>query len=114
MNIAMKNQTIVPVRKSLTVNVSQERAFSVFTSHFAEWWPLETHHIGKASVKTATIEPRAGGRLYETGVDGSECTWGHVKTWDPPRRLVLSWELSAEWQVDPSMNSVVDVQFISE
>ena len=77
-----------PVRKSVRVAAPQERAFEVFTAGIGRWWP-KSHHIGAADLDTFVIEPRAGGRWYERGVDGSECEVGKVLAWEPPARLVL-------------------------
>jgi len=102
------------VRKSITVRAPQETAFRVFTAGMATWWPLETHHIGKAAAQTVVIEPRVGGRCLERGADGSECVWGHVLVWEPPARYVFSWEISAEFQIDPNLKTEVEVRFIAE
>jgi uncharacterized protein YndB with AHSA1/START domain len=102
------------VRKSITVAAPAERAFQVFTKEMTSWWPLGSHHIGKADAKEAVMEPFVGGRWFERGVDGSECDWGHVRVWDPPRRLVLSWEISADWKADASIQSEVEVRFTAE
>lgn len=59
------------------------------------------YKIGKASALDAVIEPRVGGRWYERGDDGSTCDWGRVLTWEPHTLLVLTWDISAEWQYDP-------------
>lgn len=109
------SQTITPapVRKTLTVRASPETAFKVFTEGFDRWWP-RSHHIGKAELKAAYIEPRAGGRWYETCVDGSECEWGDVLVWDPPRRLLLAWRLNAQWDYDPDLLTEVEVLFTLE
>ena len=106
------SQTIkpAPVRKTLTVRASPETAFRVFTEGFDRWWP-RSHHIGKAELKTAIIEPRAGGRWYEVGVDGSECEWGDVLAWEPPTRLLLAWRLNAQWEYDPDLLTEVEVRF---
>src|SRR5687767_4444888 len=72
-----------PVRRSVTVSVSPERAFEVFTSDIGRWWP-SSHKIGAAAFKSAAIEPRAGGRWFEIGEDGAECQWGDVLVWQPP------------------------------
>ena len=104
---------VAPVRKSMRVNASQARAFEVFASRLDAWWP-KSHHIGKAEMKEAVLEPRAGGRWYEKGVDGSECTWGSVLVWDPPSRLVLSWKINAKFEFDESVASEVDVRFVAE
>ena len=106
--------TAIAVRRSVTVNAAPERAFEVFTAGFSSWWPLESHHIGEADCAEAIIEPRAGGRWFERGVDGSECDWGRVLAWEPPGRLVLAWQISAEWQHDASLLTEVEVRFTSE
>ena len=106
--------TVAPVTKQIVVEVSAERAFHVFTAGFATWWPITSHHIGAADAETVTIEPRVGGRLFETGVDGSECTWGHIRAWEPPHRFVFSWEISADWVIDPDLGSEVEVRFVAE
>ena len=102
------------VKKTLTVHTSQTRAFEVFTEHFGSWWPLETHHIGAQPAQTAVIEPRAGGRWFERDVDGVECTWGRVLEWEPPHRLLLSWEISADFKCDPKIKTEVEVRFVPE
>lgn len=104
----------VPIHKTIVVAVSAERAFQAFTEEMSTWWPLATHHIGKADAKTVVIEPFEGGRWFERGVDGSECEWGRVRTWDPPKRLVLSWEISGDWRHDPSIQTEIEVRFSPE
>lgn len=105
--------TPAPVRKTITVNVPQARAFEVFTARFGSWWP-KSHHIAKAEMANAVIEPRQGGRWYEKCVDGSECDWGTVLAWEPPARVVLSWHLNSKFEVDETLDSQVDVQFIAQ
>jgi uncharacterized protein YndB with AHSA1/START domain len=105
--------SIEPVRKQLVVNASQEHCFKVFTAGIDRWWPRE-HHIGASPMKQVIIEPRAGGRWYATCQDGSECDTGKVLTWDPPRRLVLSWQITATWQFDPAFVTEVEVQFVEQ
>src|SRR5215469_5199354 len=102
-----------PVLKTIRVNAPAGRAFDVFTTRFDVWWP-KSHHIGKAEMKEAVIEPRQGGRWYEKGVDGSECNWGNVLVWDPPRRLVLSWRINSQFVVDDTVASEVEVRFVEE
>lgn len=34
--------------------------------------------------------------------------------WEPPRRVVLSWQVSSDWQPDPNLHTEVDVRFIPE
>jgi uncharacterized protein YndB with AHSA1/START domain len=103
------------VKKSLFVAAPPERCFEVFTREIASWWPFASHHIGKVDAATVLMEPFVGGRWFEKGVDGSECDWGHVQAWDPPSRLVVSWEINAQWQADPSMSDCeVEVRFTRE
>lgn len=109
------SQTIVPapVRKSIRVAASPERAFDVFTRNMARWWPA-THSIGSAPLKDAVVEPYEGGRWYERGEDGSECQWGRVLIWDPPGRLVLAWQIDGQWRFDPDLVTEVEVRFTPE
>ncbi|HWT94549.1 MAG TPA: SRPBCC family protein [Solirubrobacteraceae bacterium] len=104
-------ETTIAVRHALTVKAPVDRAFAVFTQRLGAWWPLEPYSIGEAKAVDAALEPREGGRWYEIGEDGSECDWGHVRTFDPPHRVVLSWEISADWQPDPTATSEVEVRF---
>jgi uncharacterized protein YndB with AHSA1/START domain len=99
------------VRKSVTVAAPIALAFEVFTGRIETWWPMASHHIGQADCAAVVIEPRAGGRWYERGVNGVECVWGQVLVWEAPRRVVLVWQLSAQWQLDPSLHTEVDVRF---
>lgn len=101
------------VHKSVTVEVGRDRAFAVFTDEFDSWWN-RSHHIGAAELDVAVIEPREGGRWYERGVDGTECDWGYVITWQPPRRVVLAWQLDARWEFDPALVTEVEVTFTEQ
>lgn len=111
----MNQQTETSVVKSVTVAAGQQRAFDVYTAGFGTWWPRE-HHIGTAELATCAFEPRVGGRWYETGVDGSECEWGRVLVWEPPHRIVHTWQLQGDWQYDPdpAKASEVEVRFVAE
>jgi uncharacterized protein YndB with AHSA1/START domain len=102
-----------PVRKSIRVGAPRERAFEVFTARIGLWWP-KSHHICPGDLDSVTIEPRAGGRWYERGVDGNECEVGKVLVWDPPARLVLAWQLDAAWKYDAALITEVEVQFIAD
>ncbi|HUE39063.1 MAG TPA: SRPBCC family protein [Candidatus Binatia bacterium] len=101
---------MMSIRKQLTVEAPLDRAFRVFTANMGAWWPKE-HHIGKAALKDCVIEPKVNGRWYERGEDGSECEWGKVLEWDPPRRLVLAWQLNEGFQYDPALVTEVEVTF---
>jgi len=99
-----------PVRKSIRVNATPDRAFDVFTSGIGRWWP-KSHKIGQADLDRPVIEPRAGGRWYELDVDGSECELGKVAVWEPPSRLILIWQLTPEFSFDPDLITEVEVTF---
>jgi uncharacterized protein YndB with AHSA1/START domain len=111
---ATKPRPEAAVRKTVVVNVPQANAFAVFTERLGEWWPLQSHHIGAQPAQTAVIEPRPGGRWFERASDGSECDWGRVLVWEPPHRIVLSWEISGDWKHDPNLKTEVEVRFVAE
>ncbi len=105
--------SIEPVRKQVMVEASQARCFEVFTQGIDRWWPRQ-HHIGKSPLTRAVLEGRPEGRWYSICEDGSECDIGRVLTWDPPRRLVLAWQITAEWKFDPAFVTEVEVTFSVE
>ena len=102
------------VRKSLTVEAPQTVAWRVFTTQMGTWWPLAHYKIGKAKAVDAIIEPRVGGLWYERGDDGSTCNWGSVLAWEPHSKLVLSWDINADWQYDPELKTELEIRFIAE
>jgi uncharacterized protein YndB with AHSA1/START domain len=106
--------TDIPVRKSITVGAAAPDAFAVFTTEIDTWWP-RSHHIGKSPMNAVHIEGRVGGRCYTDHEDGTECDWGRVLVWEPPRRLVLAWQITHDWgfQPDVAMASEVEVIFTS-
>jgi uncharacterized protein YndB with AHSA1/START domain len=106
---------IAPVRKSIVVQATAEKAFDVFTTGIDRWWP-KSHGIGTGPVIESVIEPFVGGRWYSRHADGVEAVVGHVLVWEPARRFVCSWEISAEWKSDPRtvFASEVEVRFVPE
>lgn len=111
----MSTSTIPAIHGKVTVGVPTEQAFRVFTDSFHTWWPA-AYHIGRAEMAKAILEPRVGGRWYERGVDGSECDWGRVRAWEPPHRLVVTWQINGDWQYDPDPEhaSEIEVRFTAE
>jgi hypothetical protein len=101
------------IRKSITVKTSQEHAFSVFIEGIDSWWP-RSHHIGESPLRKAVIEPRESGRWYGECEDGTQVDVGHVMVWEPPGRVVIAWQLNADWTYDPNFITEVEVCFISE
>lgn len=106
------NIPIAPVRKSVTVRASQADAFRIFTTEMDSWWP-RSHHIGKSPMKRVIVEPKTGGRCYTEQVDNTDCDWGSVLAWEPPRRFVMAWQITHEWQFQPDLakSSEVEVTF---
>lgn len=99
-----------PVRRSVTVKAAPDKAFSVFTAGIDRWWP-KTHSIGGSPQVDVKLEPRAGGRWYEVGADGTTCDWGRVLVWEPPHRLVLAWQINGDWAYDADLVTEVELRF---
>jgi uncharacterized protein YndB with AHSA1/START domain len=103
------------VRTSIVVQAPLERAFKVFTEDFGRFKPRE-HNLLGVEIAETVFERRVGGHLFDRGVDGSECRWARVLAYEPPHRVVLSWDINARWQLetDPARTSEVEVRFVSE
>lgn len=101
---------IAPIIRTLIVAAPPERAFEVFTAEMGRWWKGD-YHLGRKPFVDVVVEARAGGRWYERDADGAECTWGRVLAWQPPVRLVLVWQISADWTYDPDLVTEVEVRF---
>jgi uncharacterized protein YndB with AHSA1/START domain len=99
-----------PVRVSISVNVSRERAFKVFTEEIGSWWPLATHSIENDDVVGAELDGRVGGLIVERHADGGEARWGTVTVWEPPARLVFSWNPTYEERSETE----VEVAFVED
>ncbi len=108
-----KTIAIAPVNKTLTVAASQAHAFDVFTNGLDRWWP-KGHGVGATPVVESIIEPRRGGRWLTRHEDGSEITVGRMLVWDPPNRIVFTWEINAQWKPDATVASEVEVRFVAE
>lgn len=103
------------IRHEIVVEAPIERAFSVFTNDFGAFKPRE-HNLLAVDIAETVFEPRTGGRLFDRGVDGSECQWARVLAYEPPDRVVISWDIGPTWQVesDPAKASEVEVRFTAE
>jgi uncharacterized protein YndB with AHSA1/START domain len=103
------------VRNEIIVNVGAERAFRLFTERFDRIKPREHNMLG-VDIAESVFEPRAGGRIYDRGIDGSECQSGRVLAYEPPARIVFTWEISPIWQIesDPARRSEVEVRFVED
>jgi uncharacterized protein YndB with AHSA1/START domain len=109
----MDTASEISIRRSITVDATQARAFDVFVNMTA-WWPLDTHTIGEAPARASIVEPHVGGRWYGIDKNGAEHGIGHVLDYDRPDRLVLSWEVSSGWEYDPNIKTEVEIRFIAE
>jgi uncharacterized protein YndB with AHSA1/START domain len=103
------------VRKHVLVDAPVERAFSVFTERFGDFKPREHNLLGAPIVETI-FEPRVGGHIVDRAEDGSECRWARILVYEPPTRVVFSWDIGPTWQLepDPANASEVEVRFIAE
>jgi uncharacterized protein YndB with AHSA1/START domain len=103
------------VRTQIVVEAPIERAFRVFTEAFGSFKPPE-HNLLGAEIAETVFEPRVGGHLYDRGVDGSECRWARVLAYEPPKRVVISWDINPQWQLETDLEktSEVEVRFVSE
>src|SRR5438270_10536459 len=107
--------TATTVRCAVVVEAPIEQAFGVFTDDFDRFKPRE-HNMLEVEIAETVFERRVGGRVYDRGVDGSECQWARVLAFEPPNRLVLSWDISPQWQLESDLEktSEVEVRFIAE
>ena len=103
------------IRHSVMVEAPQERAFRVFVEQFDRIKPREHNMLG-VDIAETVFEPREGGHIYDRGVDGSECRWARVLAYEPPDRLVFTWDISPHWQPesDPERASEVEVRFTAD
>ena len=111
----MTRATSAVVRRQIVVQAPIEQAFSVFTERFGDFKPPE-HNLLKAPIAETVFEPRVGGHIYDRGTDGSECRWARILAYEPPDRVVFSWDISPRWQIEtePENTSEVEVRFIAE
>ena len=103
------------VRKQILVDAPLDRAFSVFTERFGDIKPPE-HNLLGAPIVTTTFEPRVGGHIYDRAEDGSECRWARILVYEPPTRVVFSWDIGPTWQLETDLEnaSEVEVRFVAD
>jgi uncharacterized protein YndB with AHSA1/START domain len=107
--------TVTSIRTSVDVEVPIDRAFRVFTDDFDRIKPRD-HNMLEVDIAESVFEPRAGGRVYDRGVDGSECQWARVLAYEPPDRIVFSWDINPQWQIETDLEktSEVEVRFTAD
>ena len=96
------------VQTAIVVDAPIDRAFRVFTEGISTWWPPE-HHLLQGELAGMVFEPRVGGHIYDRGVDGSECRWARVLAYDPPSRVVFSWDINTKWEVETDLDKTSEV-----
>ena len=103
------------VRRQIVVETPIDRAFAVFVDRFGDFKPPE-HNLLGAEIVESRFEPRVGGHLYDRAADGTECRWGRVLAYEPPNRVVFSWDIGPTWQLetDEGNASEVEVRFVAE
>jgi uncharacterized protein YndB with AHSA1/START domain len=103
------------IRRELVLGVPVEKAFTTFVERFGEIKNKE-HNLLASPIARTTFEPRVGGNIYDVGEDGSECRWSRVLAYEPPHRVLFSWDISPQWQIetDPARTSEVEVTFTAE
>jgi len=113
--MSTRSTTATTVRREIVVDAPPERAFAVFVGRFDEIKPRE-HNLLEVDIAETVFEPHVGGHIYDRGVDGSECRWARVLAYEPPRRLVFSWDITPRWTLatDPDRTSEVEVRFVAE
>lgn len=107
--------TAASVRRSIVVEAPIERAFEVFTNKFGSFKPVE-HNLLAVKIAETVFEARVGGYVYDRGIDGTQCRWARVLAYEPPHRVLLSWNISPRWQLesDPNKASEWEVRFTAE
>ena len=110
-----QSATTTMVRRQVLVNAPISEAFKVFTERFGDFKPRE-HNLLEAAIAETVFEPRVGGNIYDRAVDGSECRWARILVFEPPNRVVFSWNISPRWQIEtnPDLTSEVEVRFVAE
>jgi uncharacterized protein YndB with AHSA1/START domain len=111
----MTNAMTAMVRRTIVVEAPQQRAFETFTARFGDFKPPE-HNLLASPIAETVFESHVGGHIYDRAEDGTECRWARVLAFDPPSRVVFSWDIGPTWQLesDPANASEVEVRFVAE
>jgi uncharacterized protein YndB with AHSA1/START domain len=111
----MTDAQTTSVSTSIVVDAPADRAFTIFTEDMESWWPPD-HHVIEAPLSHMVFETKEGGDVYDVGTDGSECRWARVLAYDPPHRVVFSWDVTTQWKIETDLakTSEVEVRFVAE
>jgi uncharacterized protein YndB with AHSA1/START domain len=102
--------SVAPILRSVVVTVEPGRAFELFTRRIQDWWPRDKT-IGRAPAVAVVIEPQPEGRWFERDAQGHETQWGKVLAWEPPQRLLLAWQVGADWAYHAELITEVELTF---
>jgi len=105
----MTTTSSATVRREIVVEAPIGRAFRVFTDRFGDFKPPEHNLLGVAIAETR-FEPQVGGHIYDRGIDGTECRWARILAYEPPDRVVFSWDISPYWQIEPDQSKTSEVE----
>ncbi len=101
----MSVEALYAIKKALVVDIPVERAWALFTERAGDWWPLATHSLGGEQAATVVVD---ADRIVERWHDGTEKVWGRMLVWEPPSRMVFTWEISEDCGTE------VEVRFTGE
>ena len=99
-----------PVVNTIEVPCSQEKAFEVFVNGMGSWWPLDKRSVSMLSgepARSLRIDPRLGGKIVETGHDGTEHLWGTIRSYDPHDSITMDFHMG----LPAETASLVEVRF---
>ena len=111
----MTHAATAMVRRQIVVNAPIEQAFTVFTERFGDFKPRE-HSLLQSPIVATVFEPKVGGHIYDRAADGSECRWARILAYEPPTRVVFSWDIGTTWEIETDLDrtSEVEVTFVAE
>jgi uncharacterized protein YndB with AHSA1/START domain len=101
--------TDTSIRTSVVVAAPIDHAFRVFTEDFDRVKPRD-HNLLPVEIAETVFEPRVGGRIFDRGVDGSECQWARVLVYEPPERVVFSWDIAPTWEIETDLEKTSEVE----
>lgn len=111
----MTEDSELVVRRQVVVDVPVAKAFDVFVGRFGDFKPVE-HNLMDVPIAETVVEQWVGGHIIDRGADGTECRWARILAFDPPHRLLFSWDIGPQWELepDPDRTSEVEVLFVAE
>ncbi|HVP99868.1 MAG TPA: hypothetical protein VMS87_11700 [Roseiarcus sp.] len=84
----MNSKAVVALR----IRASSERAFEAFVCEIGRWWRANgLFRLTSGPPGRMAFEPRLGGRLTETDVEGRAFEVGRITHWAAGEKLVFTW-----------------------